>query len=117
MLVIDFDIIYYVLQIAFNIIGMTIHPFFLAFHLIHILYLEPLIPILKAVWLAKFKFIGLWIVIVLFEYWVALLSYVYFYEFFVTDTSQNMCKNLWQCILVTFDWTFKTDGSVGGRFI
>ncbi|CAD8204536.1 unnamed protein product [Paramecium pentaurelia] len=116
-LVIDFDIIYYILQIAFNIIGITIHPFFLAFHLIHILYLEPLIPILKAVWLAKFKFIGLWFTIVLFEYWVALISYVYFFEFFITDKNQNLCNHLWQCVYVTFDWTFKTDGSVGGRFM
>ncbi|CAD8201229.1 unnamed protein product [Paramecium pentaurelia] len=116
-LVIDFDIIYYILQIAFNIIGITIHPFFLAFHLIHILYLEPLIPILKAVWLAKFKFIGLWFTIVLFEYWVALISYVYFFEFFITDKNKNLCNHLWQCVYVTFDWTFKTDGSVGGRFM
>lgn len=70
------------MQIIFNLIGLVVHPFFFAYHLLNILYLEPLIPILKAVWLVKFKFIGLWFMTFLFEYWIAIISYVFFPEFF-----------------------------------
>lgn len=115
-LVVDFDIVYYTLHIIFNMLGLWIHPFFFAFHLLHLLYLKPLIPILQAVWIAKFKFISLWFITFLFEYWVAIISYVFFPEFFQTAGGYNLCDQLWRCLYVTFDWTFKTAGAIGSKF-
>jgi hypothetical protein len=46
----DVDILYYTIYILANIIGLTIHPFLFAFHLMDLLKLEQLRAVVQAVW-------------------------------------------------------------------
>jgi inositol 1,4,5-triphosphate receptor type 3 len=49
----DFDILYYTIYIMANIVGLTIHPFFFAFHLMDFLKLEQLKTVIQAIWNPK----------------------------------------------------------------
>jgi hypothetical protein len=53
----DIDILYYSIYILANILGLTMHPFLFAFHLVELLKLEQLRAVVQAIWYPRIELI------------------------------------------------------------
>ncbi|CAK81773.1 unnamed protein product (macronuclear) [Paramecium tetraurelia] len=123
----DPDILYYFIYIIAGIVGLTVHPFFFAFHLMDFLKLEQLKTVLDAIWGPRQE-IGLALLLLaVVEYYVGILGFVIFFNDYriVDGTScrilpdndhiicERGCSTMWQCIFISFDLTFKFTGALG----
>ncbi|CAK68868.1 unnamed protein product (macronuclear) [Paramecium tetraurelia] len=123
----DSDILYYCIYIIAGIVGLTVHPFFFAFHLMDFLKLEQLKTVLDAIWGPRQE-IGLALLLLaVIEYYVGILGFVIFFNDYPIVNGTNCrilqdndhiicergCSTLWQCIFMSFDLTFKFTGALG----
>ncbi|CAD8076144.1 unnamed protein product [Paramecium sonneborni] len=123
----DSDILYYCIYIIAGIVGLTVHPFFFAFHLMDFLKLEQLKTVLDAIWGPRQE-IGLALLLLaVIEYYVGILGFVIFFNDYpivdgtsckiLSDNDQIICERgcstLWQCVFMSFDLTFKFTGALG----
>lgn len=121
----DLDILYYSIYIIAGIVGLAVHPFFFAFHLMGFLKLEQLKTVIQAIWNPR-KEMGLALLLLtIMEYYIGILSYVFFYndypivnvrschELGSIIVCERACSTLWQCMVTSFDLTFKANGSIG----
>ena len=74
----DFDILYYSVYIFANIIGLIIHPFFFAFHMLEFLKIKSLQVVVQAIWQPKFKIVCNIVLLLIIEYYFTLIAYGYF---------------------------------------
>jgi inositol 1,4,5-triphosphate receptor type 3 len=72
--------LYYSIYIIAGIVGLTVHPFFFAFHLMDFLKLEQLKTVLDAMWRPREE-IGLALLLLsVIEYYVGILGFIIFYD-------------------------------------
>ncbi|CAD8153241.1 unnamed protein product [Paramecium pentaurelia] len=123
----DPDILYYCIYIIAGIVGLTVHPFFFAFHLMDFLKLEQLKTVLDAIWGPREE-IGLALLLLaVIEYYVGILGFVIFFnDYPIVDglgcqlqsdndniNCERGCSTMWQCVFMSFDLTFKFTGALG----
>ena len=83
----DFNLLFYILYIIFIILGLSIHPFFYAFHLTDFLRISILKNVLRAIWNPKTQIFLTLVFFVLVEYYFSIISYTFFYDhYFENDT-------------------------------
>lgn len=76
----NFTMLFYFLYIIFLILGLSVHPFFYAFHLADFLRISILKNVIKAIWNPKYQLFLTFVFFVLVEYYFSLISYTYFYD-------------------------------------
>eukprot|EP00347_Sterkiella_histriomuscorum_P002926 403366261 len=108
----DFNFLYYMLYIVFALLAITIHPFFIAFHLSDIIIRSPLLKdLLMAIWEPKEQIILTILLFFVIEYVFSLVAFGFFYEYF---PDYNCTGSLVQCFVVVLDQTFKAGAGIGG---
>ena len=110
----DFLFSYYVLFIAVAILGLTIHPFFFVIQLYDVVRIEVLTNVIKSVWIPKLSLFLTFLVFLMFQYYFTLIGYIVFSSHY---NDGDRCKSLWECFFTTFDYTFKSGGSLGGLLV
>lgn len=98
----DFDILYYTVYILAGIVGLTIHPFFFAFHLMDFMKLEQLKTVVKAIWEPKIEIMLALLLLVIVNYYFSILAYIIFYgnyEDLYTEEPPK-CSEFWRCMFV-----------------
>ena len=107
------DILYYIGYIVFAIIGLTLHHFFFAYHLLEVLLRFPTLrDVLYAVWEPKRSIFLLIVLLLITEYVFSLFAFQYLYRDF-----DGYCNSVLICFLSNIDFTFKGNGGVGGILI
>ena len=110
----DFYFSYYSLIIIMCILGLVIHPFLFAFQLFDLLRNDVLKNVVKAVTIPKVSIMLTLIVMILGEYYLSLIGYIFFQQHYGLGEG---CISLLQCFLKTFDQTFKNNGGTGSYLI
>lgn len=65
-----------------NIVGLIVHPFYFAFHLLDFLRVEQLKTVVQAMWVPRVElFLALSLIIIL-EYYFTITGYIVFYDEF-----------------------------------
>ena len=106
----EIEIFYYICYIIFSLFGALIHPFFFCFHLTEILFrFSTLSNILQSVYQPRLQLALTFILYLILNYMFTLIAFLEF----ETDYQGN-CDNLFLCFIITFDWSFKANGGIGG---
>lgn len=74
----DFTLLFYILYIALLICGLSVHPFFYAFHLTDFLRISILQNVIKAIWNPRTQIILTLVFFMLVEYYFSIISYAVF---------------------------------------
>ena len=104
----DFDLMYYVLYIAFALLGLLLHPFFFAFHLSNFLRIGVLTSVVKAIWIPRKQLFLTFVFFILIEYYFTIIGYSFLWMHY-----NEFCSTMFRCFIVTFDYTFKETGAIG----
>ena len=109
-ILIDWEILFYTLYTIFSILGTFLSPFFFAFHFSEFLMRFPVLQsVVLSVWRPKYALFLTLVFFMIFQYVFTILYYYYFWTEF-----GGHCDTMLKCMVSVFDWTFKTDGGVGG---
>jgi hypothetical protein len=76
-LLLDFDILYYLIYIIALAVGLLIHPFYFAFHLMDFLKLEQLKSVVQAIWHPKIEILLSIMLLLIMEYYFSILGFVF----------------------------------------
>jgi inositol 1,4,5-triphosphate receptor type 1 len=110
-LITDFRVVYNVIYGVTAVIGLTIKPYFFAYHLFDVLVRYPdLLNVIRSVWDPKKSLFLTFILLVTFIYIFSLIGYYFFSDFY----PDGSCENTWSCFLIAFNKSFKADGGLGG---
>jgi len=105
-----FEIVYYISYAIFAVLGISIHPFFYAFHLTQILTRYPTLKnLIRAIYEPRRQLGLTFLLYMILTYIFSLIGF----EFFSSDYG-GACHTTWECFLTTFDFTFKVNGGIGG---
>mmetsp|Transcript_7631 Transcript_7631/g.6911 ORF Transcript_7631/g.6911 Transcript_7631/m.6911 type:complete len:271 (+) Transcript_7631:1554-2366(+) len=103
-------VLYYAIYGVTAVIGLTISPFFFAFHLLDVLVRYSILnDVIKSVTIPWKPFLLTFILYLVYDYFFALIGYYFF-----VDDFNGYCSSTWFCFLASFDFAFKADGGVGG---
>ena len=97
----DLEFLYYVIYTIMIISGLAIHPFFFVFNLTDFLRIDELKNVVKAIWLPRKQLLLALFLLILSEYYFAIIGYVVFYSQF-----GGQCNRLWVCMFTSFDKNF-----------
>lgn len=87
----DFKLLFYILYIALLICGLSVHPFFYAFHLTDFLRISILKNVIKAIWNPRSQLLLTLLFFALVEYYFTLIAYTVFSEqYYDTPYSINI---------------------------
>lgn len=96
----DFTMLFYLLYLVFIILGLTVHPFFYAFHLTDFLRIAILKNVLKAIWNPKMQILLTLVFFILVEYYFTLISYSFFSDhYYEAETTQATTRILFNSSL------------------
>ena len=96
----DFNVLYYLVYGFTGVLGLTIKPYFFAFHLFEVLMRYPeLRNVLKSVWLGKKLLLFTFLLTIILVYAFSLFAYYILNEYY----SEGDCYDTWACFLTTFD--------------
>lgn len=70
---------YYSIYIIAGIVGLTVHPFFFAFHLMDFLKLDQLKTVMQAIWNPRVEILLALVLLAITEYYVGIISYIAFF--------------------------------------
>lgn len=96
------EFLYYIIYILMIMSGLGIHPFFFVFNLSDIFRIDELKNVIQSVWIPRKQLLLAFFLLILVEYYFALIGYINFYDQF-----NNHCDRFWVCFFTTFDQTFK----------
>jgi len=106
----DFYVLYYSVYGLTAIIGLTVTPFFFAFHMFDVLVRFPLLQsVLQSIWIPRKPLLLTFLLYLLLNYVFSLAGYYFFY-----DEYAGYCSSTWLCFLTAIDKAFKVDGGIGG---
>lgn len=106
----NFYVLYYSIYGLTAIIGLTVTPFFFAFHMFDVLVRFPLLQsVLQAIWIPRKPLLLTFLLYLLMNYVFSLAGYYWFYEEY-----HGYCSSTWMCFLTAIDKAFKVDGGIGG---
>jgi len=71
--------LYYSIYIIAGIVGLTVHPFFFAFHLMDFLKLDQLKTVMQAIWNPRVEILLALVLLAITEYYVGIISYIAFF--------------------------------------
>ena len=110
-LLFDFQFFYYLGFMVFSLLGLYVHPFCYAYHLLDVIIKSAYLKnVLRAVYRPRFELLHTFFLFICLQYIFAIFAYTYFGNQFPDEA----CTSFFQCFLVMFDKTFKTTGGVGG---
>ncbi|EGR30656.1 mir domain protein [Ichthyophthirius multifiliis] len=109
MLMSDFDVVYYIVQLTCVLLGIFAHPFFFAGLLSDFLRIRALKHVVLAVYQPR-VYLFFWLVIFfLGQYYFTIYSYIYFFDHYLDKD----CNSMWRCFFKNIDHTFKNAGAIG----
>ena len=109
-MILDAQILYQFCLLISIGFGIFWHPFAYAFLLTYpIITSRILINVLKVVWVPRQQIIYTLFLFIILVYILTLVSYWHYHDDFGT-----MCQDLYTCLIVTLDQSFKNDGGVSG---
>ena len=106
----DFDVIYSLIFILFSFIGLFIHPFFFAFHLIDLVKAQPTLKVILGAFYRSLKSLGsVLLILLIIVYFFALLIYYFFYD----NMPDNSCSSVAMCFASLYTNIFTSGGNIG----
>lgn len=104
------ELYYHLIILALGILGVTLHPFFFAFHLINVvLRNEKLKDVLQAFLGPLAEIILTFLFFFILVYVFAVMGYTFYADMYPTYT----CYSLFSCFIITLDQCFKRNGGYG----
>ena len=100
---------FYLLYLVANILSLRFNPLFCIVHLSFIVRIDLLSNVVSAVWLRRWQLLLSFLLLIMIFYYFALLGFSYI----STHYPLRRCEKLIDCIISTFDLTFKDGGGIG----
>ena len=105
----NINISYYLLYFTFSILGISLHPFFFAVHLLDIIFIShTLQEVVMSIILPGKQLLLTLCFILIIVYYFSIWAYLRLNDFYV-----SYCSSLLNCFRTTFDQGFKNSGGIG----
>ena len=109
-LIFDSDVLYALAFIAFSLLGLFVHNFFFAFHLIEFIKTQPILRnVLKAVYEPLSQLVFIFIFFIILVYFYSLIIFYFFYDIM----PENSCSSVVICLAAIYSNTFTSGGNLG----
>ena len=109
-LIIDPNVLYALAYILFSLLGLFVHDFFFAFHLMEFIKSQPILrSVLKAVYEPLNQLTYIFIFFLILVYFYALIVYYFFYDIM----PENSCESIVYCLAYIYSNTFTSGGNLG----
>ena len=109
-LIFDSDVLYALAFIAFSLLGLFVHNFFFAFHLIVFIKTQPILRnVLKAVYEPLSQLVFIFIFFIILVYFYSLIIFYFFYDIM----PENSCSSVVICLAAIYSNTFTSGGNLG----
>ena len=103
------DFGYYLAYLVSSILALQVTPLFSILHLSFVVRIDLLKNVISAVWLRKSQLFLTFAFLVMVFYYFALIGYKYIADHY----PYQRCTRLFDCLVSTFDLTFKDGGGIG----
>lgn len=113
-LIIDSDVLYALTFIIFSLLGLIVHKFFFAFHLIEFIKTQPILRnVLKAVYEPLQQLTYIFIFFIILAYFYSLLIFYSFYDIMPPYS----CSSVVICLSAIYSNTFTSGGNLGNFIV
>ena len=107
----EIELLYFVAFGVFSILGVTVHPFFFAYHLTEVIIRYPTMKnIILSVWEPRLLMTLTFLLLGVLNYYASILAYIWFKE-----PVEGNCDSILYCFLWVLDATIK--GSLSAKFL
>ena len=109
-LISDPNVLYALAYILFSLLGLFVHDFFFAFHLMEFIKSQPILrSVLKAVYEPLEQLAYIFIFFLILVYFYSLIIYYSFYDIM----PENSCESIVYCLAYVYSNTFTSGGNLG----
>ena len=103
------ELVYFSFYILSNIVGLVHDQLAFIFQLTFVVKIDLLLFVASAVWIRKTQLFLTFLLLLLIFYYYSLVGF----EFFPEMYPHLRCTKLYECLMITFDLTFKDGGGIG----